>query len=113
MLTHSEPKGFIAELRMIVQRGREVWHLVPGRHKAMLGTATLVMALTSLCNTSLPLLLGRLVDAIKQGTEQGQGRQVLYSLAARFLVLIGIAYVLREALNVLRRWLVENTCTRI
>jgi ATP-binding cassette subfamily B protein len=78
-----------------------------------LGGAALVMALTSLCNTSVPLLLGRLVDRVKEGTDQGQPAEALYSLAAVYLGLIAAAYVLREGLNVLRRYLVENTCTRI
>jgi ATP-binding cassette subfamily B protein len=95
------------------KRARQAWRLVPRRHKVALGGAALVMALTSLCNTALPVLLGRLVHRIIEGTQQGLGHEALYRIAAWFLAWIGGAYLLREALNVLRRYLVENTCTRI
>ncbi len=112
MTTHPK-KGIAAEVRLILKRGRQVWRLVPRRHKLTLGGAAAVMAVTSLCNTVMPLLLGRLVDSVKQGSEQGLSHQALYHLAAWTLGLIALLYVLREGFNVLRRYLVENTCTRL
>jgi ATP-binding cassette subfamily B protein len=106
-------KGFSGEVRLMLKRARQVWHLVPRRHKWALAGAAVVMALTSLFSTAMPLLLGRLVDDIKQGTDQHQSVDVLLETAALFLGLIAGAYLLREALNVLRRYLVENSCTRI
>lgn len=107
------PTGFVAELLLIARRAREAWRLVPRQHKLALGSAALVMALTSLCNTSMPILLGMLVDGVQGGTQTTQGSESLYRLASKFLLLIGAAYLVREALNVVRRYLVENTCTRI
>jgi ATP-binding cassette, subfamily B, bacterial len=111
----SEParKGFAAELRLTLRRARQVWRLVPHRHKVALAFAALVMALTSACNTAMPLLLGRLVDGVKTGTDEGWSGAELFRLAALYLSLIGGAYVLREGFNVLRRYLVQNTCTRL
>ena len=37
----------------------------------------------------------------------------LFRIVVEILALIAGVYVLREALNVLRRYLVENTCTRL
>jgi ATP-binding cassette subfamily B protein len=71
------------------------------------------MALVSLCNTSVPLLLGKLVDDITTGSKQGLSPQTLYWMAGSLLALIGLAYLLREGLNVLRRYLVDNACTHI
>ncbi len=105
--------GIAAELRLMARRGREVWPLIPRRHKLALTVAALVMACTSACNTALPILLGRLVDSVRAGTDQGLGRVDLFRAAFALLGLIGVAYLVREALNVLRRLLVENTCTRI
>jgi ATP-binding cassette subfamily B protein len=110
---HHHPKGFFAELRLMAKRARQSWRLVPRRHKFALGGAALVMVLTSACNTALPVLLGRLIDRVIQGTAQGLGHEALYRIAAWFLAWIGAAFLLREGLNVLRRYLVENTCTRI
>jgi ATP-binding cassette subfamily B protein len=113
MKSKRRAKGLAAELRLITKRAQQVWRLVRGRHRAALGAAVLVMALTSVCNTSVPLLLGSLIDAVKSGTEQGLTQEALCWLAGWFLGLIGLAYLLREGLNVLRRYLVDNACTRI
>ena len=108
-----QTKALGAELRLIFSRTVQVWRLVPWRHKAALVGAAVLMAFTSVCNTAMPLLLGRLVDQIKGGLEQGLSRAALFGTAGWCLAAIGTAYVLREGLNVLRRYLVENTCTRI
>src|SRR5438128_1511331 len=105
--------GLAGELRLMAKRARQVWRLVPGRRKVGLGAAAFIMALISICNTSVPLLLGRLLDEVKNGMEAGIGPEALYRLAGFFLGLIGLAYLTREALNVLRRYLVDNACAHI
>jgi ATP-binding cassette subfamily B protein len=106
-------KGFSHEVRAILKRARQVWRLVPHRHKGAFGVAALLMALTSACSTALPVFLGKLVDQVKHGTEQGLTADALYRVALFYLVLIAGAYVLREGLQVVRRYLVEDSCTRI
>jgi len=106
-------QGIAAEMALMVRRGREVWRLVPRRHKWALAGAAVVMACTSACSTALAVFLGQLVDGVQRGTLEGQPHDTLYHLAAWYLGLIGGAYLLREFLNVLRRYLVTNTCTRI
>jgi ATP-binding cassette subfamily B protein len=106
-------KGALTEARRLVRRGRQVWRLIPQRHKWALGGAALVMALTSVCSIALPIFLGRMVGGVLAGMRQGLPHEALYRIAGWFLLLIGGAYVLRESLNVLRRYLVESTCTRI
>jgi ATP-binding cassette, subfamily B, bacterial len=113
MSTQPVTNGIAAELRLILRRGRQVWRLVPVRHKLGLASAGGIMAATSLCNIALALLLGRLVDTVLRGTKEGWSHAVCYTVAAEVLGLIGLAYVLREALNIARRYLVENSCTRI
>jgi ATP-binding cassette subfamily B protein len=107
------PPGIIAEVCLMLRRGREVWRLVPRRHKWALAGAAGVMACTSACSTALALFLGQLVDGVQRGTVEGHPRETLYHLAAWYLGLIGAAYLLREILNVLRRYMVTNTCTCI
>jgi ATP-binding cassette subfamily B protein len=114
MDNHSaRPKGLRRELRLILRRARQVWRLVPARHRWALGGATLVMALTSAASTAIPVLLGRLVDDVQQGTEARLSQPGLLGVAGLYLGLIAAAYLLREALQVLRRYLVESACTRI
>lgn len=105
--------SFSREARMIFHSARKVWRLVAHRHKFALGIATLLMAVVSTCNTAFPLLLGMLVDRIRASSEQGVSGDSLFLIAAWYLGLIGVAYLLREALQIVRRYLVENACTRI
>ena len=88
MSTHSPSKGIVAEIRLIVRRARQVWRLVPMRHKMGLAFAGAIMAAVSLCNTALPLLLGKLVDAVKP-TGADTPKAGGYLIAIEILGLIG------------------------
>src|SRR5437868_7067810 len=105
--------GIGAELGQILERGRKVWELVPRRHKLALGGAALIMALTSAGNTALPLLMGTLVDSIQTGVAGRQAPGPLFQRALWVLGMIAAVYVVREVLHIFRRYLVENSCTRI
>lgn len=102
--------GILRELRLIARQGRQVWKLVPRRHKLAFGGAGLVLALTSACNTALPILLGKLVDGVQGNVYPGW---TVRATATYFLVFLAGVYLLREGLNVLRRHLVESSCTRL
>jgi ATP-binding cassette subfamily B protein len=71
------------------------------------------MAVTSACCVAIPQLLGRLVDRVQFGVLQGWSGDAIYQMAAWSLGLIALLYLVREGLHVLRRYLVENTCTRV
>src|SRR5258707_5468340 len=100
---------FFQETRLIFAYAGQVWRLIPRAHKTALLVAGGLMALVSVCNTALPLLLGQLVDRIKVGLDDELPSHKLYRIAALFLCFIAAAYLLREVLNVLRRYLVENS----
>lgn len=87
--------------------------LVSWPHRLALAVAVIVMVVASAANTAIPLCLGRLVDAVSPDSQRATTRGALAQIAATYLFVIGVAYVVRETLNVLRRYLVENTCTRI
>ncbi len=106
-------RQFWREMRNIARLGREIWRLIPGRQRLALGGALLVMSVASAANTAIPLCLGRLVDAVNPESDRRLTPADLIGIAAMYLGFIGAAYVVRETFNVLRRYLVENTCTRI
>src|SRR5271157_1826694 len=106
-------RGIWRELRYIGRRGRQVWRLVPWRHRCALAGALLVMCLASAGNTAIAIYLGKLVESVDPKKTQGLSSQAILQGARYYLVLIGLAYLVRESMNVLRRYLVENTCTRI
>jgi ATP-binding cassette subfamily B protein len=105
MSTNQPSMGFGAEFRLILRRGLQVWRLVPIKHKLGLAGAVGIMATVSSCNIAVALLLGKLVNAVSRSSP--------YLIAAEILGLIAAAYLLRESLNVARRYLVENICTRL
>jgi ATP-binding cassette subfamily B protein len=102
-----------AEVRLMLRRGRQVWRLVPAQHKWALGATLIVIGAVSACNTVLPLLLGSMVDGVQRGVEAETPAASLYRKATWFLFLIAGVYVIREALNVLRRYLAERTITKV
>ncbi len=109
----TSPTGFRAELRNVLAAGSQVWGLIPGRQKRALGLAALVMAITSAAGTAIPLVLGELVNAVEAAQKSALARPALFRMAATYLALLGLAYLVREAFNVLRRYIVEETATRI
>jgi ATP-binding cassette subfamily B protein len=105
--------GIAHEMGMIARRGRQVWQLVPWRHRLSLGVALGVMCLASAANTQIFLCLGSLVDSVDSARRAGEPTNVLMTTAIYYLSIISLSYLMREAMNVVRRYLVENTCTRI
>jgi ATP-binding cassette subfamily B protein len=104
---------FGRELRLIGRRAWQVWRTVPRRHRLALGAAAFLMALASATAIAAPVLLGRLVDGVKRSLEQPPSQEALFRFAAEYLGAIALLVTLREGLHVLRRFLVENTCTRV
>ena len=69
------------------------------------------MCLASAGNTAIAVFLGKLVDSVDPAGHQGLTQRRGPGSAIFFLGLIGASYVVRESMNVLRRYMVENTCT--
>src|SRR5258708_4006989 len=113
MRTPDRCGGFRDEIRLIAQRSAQVWVLLPRHHRKVLALAALMMALASASSTLIALVLGRLVDAVTTGIANGADSESLYGLAAGYLVLIALSYLVREGVNTLRRCSVETACARI
>ena len=64
--------GIWRELRHTARRGRQVWRLVPWRHRWALGGALLVMCLASAGNTAVAVYLGKLVDSVDPAQDSGR-----------------------------------------
>jgi ATP-binding cassette subfamily B protein len=117
-MTSDDPRreedfGLWRELRTIGARGRESWRLVPARRRWTLGLASLVAGGVSTINVAVALLLGGLIKALEQGQRQGLDPRALTAVAMPYLGGLVGSYIVREALNVLKRYLVESTCLRI
>src|SRR4051794_40259903 len=115
MPTQSPPPlpRFGGEVRDLVLTTRRVWKPIARRHRWALLGAVGVMVLGGAANTALPLLSGRIVDRVQVGVTGGEPTGPMIEAVGLLLVAVAILVVLRELLQVFRRYLVENTCTRI
>jgi ATP-binding cassette, subfamily B, bacterial len=105
--------AFGRELRDLFLTGKRVWRTIARRHRWALLGAVLVMAFGGVANTALPLLSGKLVDRVATGVTSGEMTGTIIQAATSLLFAVAVLVLLRELLQVLRRYLVENTCTRI
>jgi ATP-binding cassette subfamily B protein len=71
------------------------------------------MGVGSTANTAIPLSLGRLIDSIDTQRHRDFGQSSVLRTAAFYLAIMGAGYLVREVMNVLRRYLVESVCARI
>lgn len=108
-----EVRRFRSEVRDLVRTAHKTWQMLSRSHRAALLGAVAVMAVGGVTATAIPLLSGKLVDRVATGIQSGEPRGDV--LRAVGYVLFGIACMLlvREFLQVVRRFLVESTCTRI
>jgi ATP-binding cassette subfamily B protein len=111
--TERQPGRLRRELLATLRCAREVWRLVPPRRRWALAAAALVMALTSACQVAIPLALGRLIDQAQDGLARRLPQAELHRLIACNLALLAGAYLLREALHIARRYLVDSTCLHL
>ncbi len=106
----SDIAWLIDETKALILCGKQAWQMVPGWHRAALGGASTMMALNSLANTIQALLLGGLVDRVHLGIDTTPPKELFWQ-AMGLLGIIASLYLMRETFNVLRRYMVENTCT--
>lgn len=91
----------------IANTARMVVGALERRQKGTLLLAFLIMVLTGALTNVPAVVLGYLVDALI-----GSGAMP-FSKTVPYLVVIVTAILIREAITVLRKYLVENTCTRV
>jgi ATP-binding cassette subfamily B protein len=106
-------RRFAAELRELVGTAGVVWGMVESRHRWALIGAVVVMSVGGAANTGLSILSGKIVDRVTHGLTGGESRDAVFEAVAALLGGVAGLILARESLQVLRRFLVENTCTRI
>jgi ATP-binding cassette subfamily B protein len=106
-------RRFVHEIRDLGAIAWKTWRMLAPPHRYALLAAVSIMALSSLAATAIPLLSGRLVDRVATGLHNGEDRAAVLEAVTYLLAGIGVLILVRELLQVLRRYLVENTCTRI
>ena len=97
----------IKTVATIAKTARMVVGALERRQKGALLLAFAIMVLTGALTNIPAVVLGSLVDSLV-----GTG-SMPFAKAVPYLLVIVAAILIREALTVLRKYLVENTCTRV
>jgi ATP-binding cassette, subfamily B, bacterial len=96
------------EIGDVWRNRKEIWRLVSRRDKLGFGFAVLAMAGVAAVETGIAVLLGRFFDCVLRARLD----EVL-SRAVSSLSLLAGAYVAKESLLLLKRWLVHRSTSRI
>lgn len=108
-----KPKNYLQELWTLGLRGKQVLPFIEREDKLSLGAATILVGITSAANTAVALLLGQLVDRIEVGSQSNFTAVQMYRAAGWVLFGLAAVYVGREAINLVRRIVVERSVTRL
>jgi ATP-binding cassette subfamily B protein len=104
-------QGLAQELRTAWQRGRQVWRMVSGRDKSVLWAAGMLMAVVGAAAAAVKYLLGELVNSVERYKESDA--ETFFRVCLCYLLGIAGLFLLSEAIQVVRKYLVQNTMTRI
>lgn len=104
---------FSTEVRQLFTIARRSWRMISRRHRYALLGAVGVMAIGAVASTALSLLSGHLVDRVATGIQNSEPQDQILEAVTRILAAIAVLVLVGELLQVFRRYLVENTCTRI
>ncbi len=103
----------LQELWTLGQRAKQVWPFVEREDKLSLGAATILIGITSAANTAVALLLGKLVDRVEIGSQSNLEPMEMYRAAGWVLFGLAAVYIAREAINLVRRIIVDRSVTRL
>jgi ATP-binding cassette, subfamily B, bacterial len=107
-----EDRSFLGDVGNVWARRKQIWRLVSRADKLGFGAGVVIMALVAAIETKgIAVLTGSLFNRVmKLGGRPAA--EWLPSVRNALLVIAG-AYILKESLNLLRRWIVTRTTTRI
>ena len=94
------------EFKEIILGFKRVWGLIDTQDRASLIFASVLMAITGTLTNLPALILGKLVDSLVSTPK------VNFSLALPFIGFIIAVILVKEALDVLRKYLIENVATQ-
>ncbi len=115
MASNGKPQaaGLWSELVLIDRQGRQVWRMIAPRDRRTLRLALVVMVFTAGTINGIPVLLGQLITAMDASRDSGTLAEQWKGITGFYFSIIGGVFLARESLQAVRKYLVQNTCTRI
>jgi ATP-binding cassette subfamily B protein len=106
-----EERSFLGDVGSVWSRRKQIWRLVSRADKLGFGAGVAIMALVAAVETGIALLIGILFDRVNSFT--GRPPAEWTSFVIKALAVLALAYIIKESLQLLRRWIVTRTTTRI
>jgi ATP-binding cassette subfamily B protein len=100
----------LGDLAVVWSRRKQIWRLLTRADKLGFLSSLLIMAAIAFVENQIPLLLGRFFDDV---TNIAARPPELRAFVFRALLILAILYLGKESLQLVRRWLVTRTNTRI
>ena len=100
----------LGDLAIVWNRRKQIWRLVPRADKLGFGSGLLIMGLIAYLENQIPMLLGDFFDG---ATKRAANPAALAPFVIKALATLTAIYIGKETLQLLRRWLVSRTATRI
>lgn len=106
-----EERSFLGDVGGVWTRRKQVWRLVSRADKMGFSAGVLISALVAWLETRIAVWIGKLVDSLVGFT--GRPSTEWRTPLIMALALIAGVYILKESLQLLRRWVVGRTTARI
>lgn len=106
-----EERSFLGDIGSVWTRRKQIWRLVSRADKLGFTAGVLISALVAAVETGIAVLIGYFFDRVIKFAGRPPGewtRFVVYALTA-----LAGAYILKESLQLLRRWVLSRTTARI
>lgn len=100
----------LGDLAIAWRSRKQIWRLLTRSDKMGFGYGLVIMAAIALLENQIPLLLGNFFDGV---TNTATRPQELRPYVFRALAILTALYLGKESLQLVRRWLVSRTNTRI
>lgn len=104
-------RSFLGDVGSVWKRRKQIWRLVSRADKIGFGTGVLIMALAAAVETGIALLIGWFFDRVSRLAGSPASQWMGFVIIA--LAILAGAYILKESLQLLRRWIVSRTTGRI
>ena len=109
-LTKAKATPLLGDLAVVWKRRKQVWKLLSRADKLGFAASLLLMSAIAFVENQIPLLLGRFFDDVTKVAAQPPEMR---SFVFRALAILTALYLGKESLQLVRRWLVTRTNTRI
>jgi ATP-binding cassette subfamily B protein len=104
------PRSFLGDIGTVWQQRRPIWKLLSRADKLGFGLGVVITGVVAYIQIQIAVVLGNFFNRALKLTDQPAA---LSSFVTRALIFLGSYYLLKESLQLLRRWLTTRTNARI